>query len=97
MGFFMCCADSLSTVPSTRLLEDAICRRFNVRNATTAPLDERACKADAVQSELAYLKGLLDTFEAAVGPSRPPTVAICARPLTRTARSTGRLPLQRPV
>ncbi|KAM4068169.1 major facilitator superfamily protein [Hirsutella rhossiliensis] len=64
---FLSCSDSLSAVPSTRLLEDAICRRYTVRNATEAPIDEQSCKADSVQSELAYLKGLMDTLEAAIG------------------------------
>lgn len=65
--FFLSCADSLGAVPWTRLLEDAICRRFTIRNAAAPPVDEQSCKTDAVQSELAYLEGLPDTIEAAIG------------------------------
>ncbi|KJZ77052.1 hypothetical protein HIM_03373 [Hirsutella minnesotensis 3608] len=65
--FFMSCSDSLSGVPSTRLLENNICRLYGVRDVTSAPIDERLCKTDELQSELAYMTGLLGTLEAMVG------------------------------
>ncbi|KAK2623992.1 hypothetical protein QTJ16_006626 [Diplocarpon rosae] len=61
-------AGALVVVPRTRILEDVLCHRFygnlDVRNGA---IDERLCKHDEIQSELAYLTGLITSIEAVVG------------------------------
>ena len=59
-------AASLMTVPTTRILEDALCHiHYDVEG--TAEIDEKLCKDDAIQSQLAYLNGLITMLEAVVG------------------------------
>ncbi|PHH70055.1 hypothetical protein CDD80_6273 [Ophiocordyceps camponoti-rufipedis] len=65
--FCLSCFGSLGSVPLNRLLEDRICRRYGADYARLSFIDEQVCKADAVQSQLAHLNGLLDTLEAVVG------------------------------
>ena len=64
--FLLCVAVSLTTVPTTRILEDALCHmHYDVEG--TAEIDEKLCKDDAIQSQLAYLNGLVSMLEAVVG------------------------------
>jgi PCFT/HCP family folate transporter-like MFS transporter 1/3 len=64
--FILCIAASLLTVPTTRILEDALCHiHYDVEG--TADIDEKLCKDDAIQSQLAYLNGLVSMLEAVVG------------------------------
>ncbi|KAF4591640.1 major facilitator superfamily transporter [Ophiocordyceps camponoti-floridani] len=65
--FCLSCFGSLGSVPLNRLLEDRICRQYGADYARLSFIDEQVCKADAVQSQLAHLNGLLDTLEAVVG------------------------------
>ncbi|KAK0645422.1 major facilitator superfamily domain-containing protein [Cercophora newfieldiana] len=58
---------ALAAVPLTRLLEDAICRRYYSNRSDKVPIDEGRCKVDEVQSDLAYLNGFLSALEAVVG------------------------------
>ncbi|RFU29458.1 hypothetical protein B7463_g6868, partial [Scytalidium lignicola] len=51
-------------VPITRILEDIICRRYY---DLPHEIDEKLCKIDVIQSQLAYINGTLSTLEAAVG------------------------------
>ncbi|EKD13342.1 uncharacterized protein L3040_002797 [Drepanopeziza brunnea f. sp. 'multigermtubi'] len=64
-------AGALVVVPTMRILEDILCHRFygDARGGGDAggEIDERLCKVDSVQSELALLNGLITTLEAAVG------------------------------
>ncbi|KAE9364733.1 MFS general substrate transporter [Stipitochalara longipes BDJ] len=64
--FLLCVAAALMTVPTTRILEDALCHiHYDVSG--TADIDEKLCKDDAIQSQLAYLNGLISMLEAIVG------------------------------
>ncbi|ROW15669.1 hypothetical protein VPNG_02111 [Cytospora leucostoma] len=65
---FLAGAGSLCRVPETRLLEDVLCHRYYkdvFRGGDT--IDERLCKADQVQSELAYILGASSTTDAVTG------------------------------
>ena len=65
---FFATSGGLSAAPVTRILEDNLCRQYydGIRQAGS-PIDEKLCKVDEIQSKLAYLNGLLSTFEAIVG------------------------------
>jgi MFS transporter, PCFT/HCP family, solute carrier family 46 (folate transporter), member 1 len=64
--FMLCVATSLMLVPTTRILEDAICHKhYDV--AGTAEIDEKLCKKDEIQSQLAYLNGIISMLEAIFG------------------------------
>jgi hypothetical protein len=68
--FCLSAAGSIATVPITRILEDIPCRRHHdgLRGrASDGSVDERLCKADVIQSELAYLLGAMSTVEAITG------------------------------
>ncbi|KAK0625822.1 major facilitator superfamily domain-containing protein [Immersiella caudata] len=58
---------ALAAVPLTRLMEDAICRRYYSNRSDKIPIDEGRCKVDDVQSDLAYLNGFISALEAVVG------------------------------
>ncbi|RDA85478.1 hypothetical protein CP532_0019 [Ophiocordyceps camponoti-leonardi (nom. inval.)] len=65
--FSLSCFSSVGSVPLNRLLEDRLCRQYGAHHARLSFFDERVCKADAVQSQLAYINGILETLEAVVG------------------------------
>jgi PCFT/HCP family folate transporter-like MFS transporter 1/3 len=68
--FCLSAAGSIATVPITRILEDILCRRHHdglQGRASDGGVDERLCKADVIQSELAYLLGAMSTVEAITG------------------------------
>lgn len=69
MVFFFATSGALANVPVTRILEDRLCREYYGadRHLAAQPIDEDLCKIDGIQSELAYLNGLLYTFESVVG------------------------------
>jgi hypothetical protein len=54
-------------VPMTRILEDVICHRHYDPQGQGGSIDERICKINMIQSELAYLNGLVSVVEAIVG------------------------------
>ncbi|OWP06646.1 hypothetical protein B2J93_5125 [Marssonina coronariae] len=59
---------TLVIVPTTRILEDVLCHRFyDTLDGRNGAIDEKLCKRDEIQSELAYLTGLIASVEAAVG------------------------------
>jgi PCFT/HCP family folate transporter-like MFS transporter 1/3 len=60
-------ATNLMLVPTTRILEDIICHHHYEVQGKSEVIDERLCKIDAIQSELAYLNGIISTMEAIVG------------------------------
>ncbi len=69
--FFISAGSTFANVPIMRILEDNICRRYYgdvlLRRDSPPPIDEKLCKIDEIQSELAYLIGLLLTLEAVIG------------------------------
>ncbi|RDA91064.1 hypothetical protein CP533_3065 [Ophiocordyceps camponoti-saundersi (nom. inval.)] len=65
--FSLSCFSSVGSVPLNRLLEDRLCRQYGAHHARLSFFDERVCKADAVQSQLAHINGILETLEAVVG------------------------------
>ncbi|KAK1585263.1 major facilitator superfamily transporter [Colletotrichum navitas] len=67
-----CSASGLWVVPSTRLLEDVVCREYygvlgSGDASADGPIDERQCKEDVIQSKVAMLFAVYATLEAAVG------------------------------
>jgi MFS transporter, PCFT/HCP family, solute carrier family 46 (folate transporter), member 1 len=59
---------SLLIVPVTRILEDILCHGYyDGLHGQDDSIDERLCKIDAIQSELAYLNGILSMIEATIG------------------------------
>lgn len=71
LAFTLLCvsaAESLASVPTTRLLEDVICTRYYHDGMNrTGGIDESMCKIDDIQSELAWFTGGLTAIEAMVG------------------------------
>ncbi|KAK3368787.1 major facilitator superfamily domain-containing protein [Podospora didyma] len=68
ISFFVCSASAMVNMALTRLIEDNLCHRFYDRNEGTSrsylPIDEKDCKFDKLQSDLAYLLGATSTIEA---------------------------------
>jgi len=59
---------SLCSLPQTRLVEDVLCHRYYQDSYDSGdPIDERLCKNDIIQSDLAYILGAYDTIEAVTG------------------------------
>ncbi|KAJ5697926.1 hypothetical protein N7488_011610 [Penicillium malachiteum] len=52
-------------VPLTQLIEDNICRHYVGQGSIE--FGERNCKDDQIQTELAFITGLLPSVESAVG------------------------------
>ena len=66
--FCLALGGSLAIVPTTSLLEDILCHHYyKDRQDQDGSISENLCKVDAIQSELAYLRGLLSTLEAVIG------------------------------
>ncbi|KAH8427284.1 uncharacterized protein LDX57_004998 [Aspergillus melleus] len=55
-------ASAFLSIPVTRLIEDNLCHRY-----INGSVDEKHCKTDRIQSQLAYLNGCLALVEALVG------------------------------
>lgn len=52
----------------TRIFEDILCRQYYDQiRSNDEPIDEGMCKAPAIQSKLAYLFAILDSFNSGVG------------------------------
>ncbi|CRL22149.1 Siderophore transporter, RhtX/FptX family [Penicillium camemberti] len=68
-GFIFCLVilleleESVQRVPTIRLLENAICQRLHRSTDPTSPIDEKMCKGNPVQVQLAYYRGLLSFFD----------------------------------
>ncbi|KAH8881493.1 MFS general substrate transporter [Thozetella sp. PMI_491] len=61
-------SSSISSAPTLRLMEDNICRQFyDPTGELGSPIDEKLCKEDKIQAELAYLEGYIVTLEAVIG------------------------------
>jgi PCFT/HCP family folate transporter-like MFS transporter 1/3 len=68
--FCLALGGSLAIVPTTKLLEDILCYHYyENKQKKGGNISETLCKVDAIQSELAYLRGLLSTLEAVIGTS----------------------------
>ena len=58
--FTLSMAAFLAVVPITRLVEDVIyIHYYSSSTQRQEPIDERLCKVDGIQSELAYTLGIL--------------------------------------
>ncbi len=64
--FTMITSFMLILIPVFRLMEDAICH-VHYGKGLFEPIEERLCKIDAVQKELAYLGGLSALISSVVG------------------------------
>lgn len=64
--FILATSGQVMTVPQTRLLESALCSQYyDVQGQKE--IDEKLCKIDEIQSQLAYLNGLISMLEAIFG------------------------------
>ncbi|OIW28726.1 MFS general substrate transporter [Coniochaeta ligniaria NRRL 30616] len=62
--FFMALSGTMGLIPLGRLIEDAVCRKYY---GSSDPVDEKLCKVDEVQTELAWLGGLYVVIDSAIG------------------------------
>lgn len=62
--FVMALSGTMSLIPLGRLIEDAVCRKYY---GSSDPVDEKLCKVDEVQTELAWLGGLYVVIDSAIG------------------------------
>ncbi len=60
--FFINLSASLLTVPQVRVMESILCRKYYGED-----VEEHLCKIGAIQSQLAYLNGVMDSVQAVVG------------------------------
>lgn len=61
-------SSSVGDVPTTRLVEDHICRSYYAEQGrTTDDIDESMCKVDEVQSKMAYLNGWISMIKSVLG------------------------------
>ncbi|OTA96601.1 hypothetical protein M434DRAFT_67261 [Hypoxylon sp. CO27-5] len=60
-------ADAFKQIPMTRIFEDILCHEYYGKTpGLDGPIDERLCKADAIQSKLAYLFAVLEALSAGI-------------------------------
>lgn len=59
LEFLTTLGTSICVVPSTRMIEGAVCQRFY---ESKIPLAEHLCKTDGVQADMAYLLGAMSSF-----------------------------------
>ncbi|KAB5555062.1 major facilitator superfamily domain-containing protein [Coniochaeta sp. 2T2.1] len=62
--FALALSGTMGLIPMGRLIEDSICRKYY---GTADPVEEKLCKVDAVQTELAWLGGLYVVIDSAIG------------------------------
>ncbi|OGM41673.1 hypothetical protein ABOM_009994 [Aspergillus bombycis] len=82
-NFLLAASGAFLSLPLIRLIEDNLCRRTTEQGSS---IDERLCKTDQIQSELAYLNGSLLLVEALVG-------LVVAFPFGALADRVGRKPI----
>ncbi|TQV92849.1 hypothetical protein IF1G_08773 [Cordyceps javanica] len=74
-SFMLAVAGAVSEVPTTRLVEDHICRSYYDEqqqqqkriNAPPTEIDETMCKVDEVQSRLVFLNGWISMIQGTLG------------------------------
>ncbi|OTA66072.1 MFS general substrate transporter [Hypoxylon sp. EC38] len=60
-------ADAFKQIPMTRIFEDILCHEYYGKTpGEDGPIDEQLCKADAIQSKLAYLFAVLEALCAGI-------------------------------
>ena len=64
--FTLTTSGMLMLIPILRLMEDAICH-VHYGKSRWEPIEERLCKVDGVQKELAYLGGIAAMIGSTVG------------------------------
>ncbi|KAK4120683.1 general substrate transporter [Parathielavia appendiculata] len=64
--FTLSTSGMLILIPIFRLMEDAVCH-IHYEKSRAEPIDERLCKVDSVQKELAYLGGISAMLNSIVG------------------------------
>lgn len=62
--FLLALSETMALIPMGRLIEDVVCRKYY---GTLDPVDEKLCKVDEVQTELAWLGGLYVVVDSAIG------------------------------
>ncbi|KAI1455176.1 MFS general substrate transporter [Annulohypoxylon moriforme] len=60
-------ADAFKQIPMTRIFEDILCHKYYDKTSDSeAPIDERLCKVNTIQSDLAYLLAVLESLNSGV-------------------------------
>lgn len=55
-------------IPQARLIEDVLCHDYyNRAQSLDVPIDEKLCKAEWIQAELAYIMAITSALSAGVG------------------------------
>ncbi|KAI1111171.1 major facilitator superfamily domain-containing protein [Nemania sp. NC0429] len=68
MIFLVCAQGGFYNMSLTRIFEDILCRQYYDQiHSKDEPIDETMCKHPAIQSKLAYLFAILESFNAALG------------------------------
>ncbi|KAI0836938.1 MFS general substrate transporter [Hypoxylon sp. FL0890] len=66
-AFAASAADAFKQIPMTRIFEDILCHEYYGKApGSDEPIDEALCKADAIQSDLAYLFAVLEALNAGI-------------------------------
>lgn len=62
------CSSGFTSIPETRILEDVVCREhFGLQGNAGGPVNEGDCKANAIQSKVAFIMAFQGSIEAIVG------------------------------
>ncbi len=63
-AFLLSLAGAVSEVPTTRLIEDHLCRSYYAEQSNPpTDIDETMCKVDEVQSRLVFLNGWISMIQ----------------------------------
>ncbi|KAI1136086.1 MFS general substrate transporter [Hypoxylon sp. FL0543] len=65
IAFIASSATGFIGIPVTRVLEDVVCRHYY--GDGNGPIDEQACKENAIQENVAFIMALTSSLDAAVG------------------------------
>lgn len=67
-SFLIGIAAAVADVPTTRLLEDHICRSYyDGQGGNSTEIDESMCKVEQVQSSMAFLNGWVAMIQCIIG------------------------------
>ncbi|KAI3324497.1 major facilitator superfamily transporter [Xylariaceae sp. AK1471] len=84
--FTASCSAGFIDLPLTRLIEDILCHHYYDVKSSDQPIDERLCKEDVIQKQLAYIIAVQTSLYAIVG-------IIAALPWGLAADKIGRKPI----
>ena len=65
--FLLCTALISFLIPQLRIIENILCHKYYGDSWSTGEIDEKLCKVDEIQSELAYIMGITSMLESIPG------------------------------